>query len=314
MERSMKILSVLTSVLFICSAQAAYNGSVSFSSQEVANHAANTPRLLSVAKVCLEEYQTKHINFYRSNCIRLSNGKTKCLSKYFGDRRFTKKRVEYRADGQRLSSLAGELRKHGFNASLINQMESTSCVGMAIQCLRRGFAATNQMTQWNKIAKFYRRNGVGGTSIQFALAKLGWRTFYWNPETTRTIDSETKKWDVQEANWQSKGWHNYRYKSVMNKNRYWFNYIDDKYTMVGFEDGTPQILYSVPFWVGTAHTGYHVFPGTYERVIEAHSTKGITDVNNMEFSQFAPMKQGGGPRWTATQKYRSGMIVLPPGY
>ena len=310
----MKFLSVLTSVLFICTAQAAYKGSVSFSSQEVANHAAKTSKLLSVSKNCLEEYKQRHISFYRSNCIRLSDGNKRCLSKFYGDRRFTKKRVEFRSDGQRLSSLSAELRKQGFNPALINQMESTSCVGMAISCLRKGFRATNQMDQWNKIARFYRANAVGGTSIQYALAKLGWRTFYWNPESTSTINSETKKWDAQEKNWKSKGWHNYRYIRVMNHNRYWFNYIDDKYTMTGFGEGTPQVLHSVPFWVGTAHTGYHVFPGTYGNVIEAHSTRGITSINNMEFSVFAPMKNGGGPRWTATEKYRSGMIVLPPGY
>lgn len=310
----MKFLTALTSVLFICSAQAAYRGSVSFSSQEIANHARQTRKLVSVAKDCLEQYKRSHLDFYRSHCLRLSNGKTRCLSKYYGDRRFTKKRVEYRSDGKRLSSLSAELRKYGFNPSLINQMESTSCVGMAIQCLGRGFKATGQNAQWKKIQRFYRANAVGGTSIQYALAQIGWKTFYWNPESASTIDSETRKWDAQEANWKSKGWHNYRLRTVTNSNRYWFNYIDDKYSMVGFEDGTPSILYNVPFWVGTAHTGYHVFPGTYQYVIEAHSTRGITSKDNLEFSQFAPMKQGGGPRWTATEKYRSGMIVLPPGY
>lgn len=310
----MKSLIVIILVMLIFTVQAAYKGSVRFSSQEIANHARQTQKLVSIAKNCLEEYKRKHLEFYRSNCIRLSNGKTRCLSKYYGDRRFTKKKVEYRADGQRLSSLSAELKKNGFNPALINQMESTSCVGMAIQCIGRGFNATGQNSQWKKIQRFYRANAVGGTSIQYALAELGWTTFYWNPASANTIDTETRKWDAQEVNWQSKGWHNYRYRNVMNNNRYWFNVIDDKYSMVGFEDGTPQILYNVPFWLGTAHTGYHVFPGTYEYVVEAHSTRAITSKDNLEFSQFAPMKNGGGPRWTATEKYRSGMIVLPPGY
>lgn len=271
-------------------------------------------RFMNVAKSCLENYKTSHINFYRSNCRVNRKGKKVCLSKYFGDRKYSKKRGKFRSDGEPLQYLGDALRAAGFPESMMNRMENTSCVGMALSCLGQAFKATGQSKQWQKVRRFVYANGVGGTSLQHSLQKIGWTVFYWNPETASTIDAETRKWDIQEKNWESKGWHNYRLNRVRNSNRYWYNTIDDKYSMVGFQKGTPSILYNVPFWVGTAHTGYHVFPGTYSEVIEAHSTQPITAYKNMEFSQFAPMKSGGGPRWTATQKYRSGMIALPPGY
>lgn len=290
-----------------------YKGSVSFSQSEVSTHARKMRSFLNVAKNCLNDYKRRHNEFYRSNCIN-RNGKRVCLSKFYGDRRYSTKRGKFRSDGKPLQYLGDALKASGFPVSMMSKMESTSCVGMALSCLKQAFQATGQSAQWQKVRRFTYNNGVGGTALQHALQKLGWKLFYWNPEPSWSIDSETKKWDAEEKNWASKGWHNYRYVTVMNHNRYWRNKVDDKYTLVGFEDGTPSILYGVPFWVGIAHTGYHVFPGSYEEVIEAHSTQHITAHKNMEFSTFAPMRKGGGPRWTSTQKYRSGLIALPPGY
>jgi len=309
----MKLLITALSLTVVMQATSAYKGSVSFSSQEIATHARKTRQLLEVSKNCLETYQRRHIDFYRSNC-KTVNGKRVCLSKFFGDRRYAKKRGKFRSDGKPLQYLGDALRNSGFSTSYMSSMESTSCVGMALTCLKRGFDQTGQSAQWKKVRRFVNQNAVGGTSLQHALQKIGWKLFYWNPTPLDQIDQLTREWDAQEKNWQSKGWHNYRMKRVMRSNRYWFNTIDNKSAMVGFEDGTPYILRNVPFWVGTAHTGYHVFPGTYSKVIEAHSTRHITSVDNMEFSTFAPMANGGGPRWTATEKYRSGMIALPPGY
>ena len=96
------------------------------------------------------------------------------------------------------------------------------------------------------------------------------------------------------------------------RSTYWYNKVDDFKEFVGFDQTTPERLFKSPFWIGTAHTGYHVFPGTYETVIEAHSTRHITSINNLERSEFSPMRPGGGPRWAPKQKYRSGLIALPP--
>ncbi len=98
----------------------------------------------------------------------------------------------------------------------------------------------------------------------------------------------------------------------MRKNRYYFNKVDNKSLLVDFNRTPPQAFLNQPFFVGIAHTGYHVFPGFYGRVIEAHSTRKLNSFENLERSPFNPLKSGGGPRWTRTEKYRSGLLAFPP--
>ena len=92
--------------------------------------------------------------------------------------------------------------------------------------------------------------------------------------------------------------------------------IDDKTLLVGFGTNVPAEFRAVPFWVGTAHSGYHVFPGFSGKIIEAHSQRPISSKDNLEVSSFNPLNQerGGGPKWTNSERYRSGVIAVPPGY
>jgi len=309
-----KLLTVLFLAFFVHAVSfAGYNGSISFTNSEIREHARKSARLADEGSRCLRKIQRNHNDFYRSNCIK-RGGKKVCLSKYFGDRRYSKRRGQYRDDGQPLAYLGDALRDAGFPSSKMNEMENMSCVGMALKCLGQGFEKTGQARTWQKIRSFVYKNGVGGTSLQFALQKLGWTVYYWNPTHPSELIDEAKKWDAEEKNWKSKGWHEYRYITVRNHGRYWYNPVDDADTLVGFEKRTPSYLFGVPFWVGIAHTGYHVFPGTNEKVIEAHSTRHITSYANLEFSDFSPMAKGGAPRWTSTQKYRSGLIAVPPKF
>ncbi|MCJ8276768.1 MAG: hypothetical protein HRT44_07900, partial [Bdellovibrionales bacterium] len=278
---------------------AGYNGSVSFSQNEISNHRAQIKDFVAVAAQCLESYQEEHLDFYENNCRQIG-GREVCLSKFYGDRRYSKFKDDYRPDGKALEYLPQALKNIGFPTSYVNKTESTSCVGMALDCLKQGFLSTGQKQQWNKVLKFTKDNGAGGTALQHALSLLGWKTYYWNPSLPENIVENMKKWDIEELNWESKGHHEYRYNRVMNKNRYWFNRVDNKTDLVGFGSGEPEVLQDVAFWVGTAHTGYHVFPGTFGDVVEAHSTRHITSVDNLEFSRFSPFAVGGGPRWTKT--------------
>jgi hypothetical protein len=290
-----------------------YKGSISFSKREIRTHYANSPKLSEIAKSCLFRFRDTHNQFYNNNCIK-KNGKKVCLSKYFGDRRYSKQRGQLRSDGKKLTYLGDALKAAGFPASKMSEMQYNSCVGMALSCLQEGFQKTGQKKQWSRIKSFVLNNGVSGTALQFALQKIGWKVLYWNPSSKRDLAAKAKKWDEEEKNWRSKGYHAYRYITVNRKGLYWLNPVDDKESLVGFGNDTPTLLYDVEFWVGTAHTGYHVFPGTRDQVVEAHSTRHITSHDNLEFSEFAPMKKGGAPRWTRTEKYRSGLIAIPPRY
>lgn len=305
-------LTIIFIFFSILSARAEYKGELSFSSEEVQNHLNSIDELVSTSRNCLLRYKREHEEFYKKTCIKTFFGKKKCLSKYYGERRYTKVKGTRRSDGKKLDYLPKELKKEGFNPELVNYMEATSCVGLALQCLKEGFSATNQAPQWDRVMNFVRANNVGGTSLQDALQKLGWKIYYWNPVPHQSILDIAAKWDKEERKWQSKGWHAYRYQKVMNEGTYWFNTVDNSNDLVGFEKQVPGKLYQFPFWVGTANTGYHVFPGTFEKVVEAHSTRHFTAYDNLELSDFNPLSEGGGPRWTNSEKYRSGLFALPP--
>ncbi len=306
------ILSFL--ILFLMSAPllAQYKGEVSFSQEEIDHHAKTIKDLTETSRNCLLRYKREHEEFYQRTCIKNFWGKKKCLSKFYGERRYTKVKGSRRSDGKKLDYLPRELEKEGFNPELVNYMEATSCVGLALQCLKEGFQSTGQKEQWDRIMTFVRANNVGGTALQDALQKIGWKIYYWNPVPHTNLVEAAKEWDKEERNWLSKGWHAFRYAKVMNEGTYWFNVVDDANDLVGFGDQIPNKLYDFPFWVGTANTGYHVFPGTFEKVVEAHSTRHITAFDNLEFSDFNPFAEGGGPRWTNSEKYRSGLFALPP--
>ena len=58
--------------------------------------------------------------------------------------------------------------------------------------------------------------------------------------------------------------------------------------------------------------GKHVFPGFVGDVIEAHSTRQLDSIDNLEQNPFNPLAKGGAPRWTQTDRYRSGIVGILP--
>lgn len=232
------------------------------------------------------------------------------------------------------------------NASMT--LQNISCVDMARRCLSSGFEAAKMESTWKKIDSLVKANGVSGVMLQKALADLGWNTIYFNPDP-----SQNKAWDDEDRliaplkpkepggpmpKWNpiwgahAERWdlgclpdgslrNGLRRGGVRCSDHYELGAespvpVDDKRTLVGFGTRVPEEFKKVPFFVGTAHAGYHVFPGSYGGIIEAHSKRRITSKDNLERSAFNPLdqEQGGGPRWTDIEKYRSGMIVVPPGF
>jgi len=290
-----------------------------FTDLQKSKHLSESKSFSEIGRSCLLQYRKEHLEFYKNHCVSGTRGVFRrrsfsvCLSKFYGDRKFSKKRFQRRADGRFLQYLGSELDKWDFPEEWMDEMESISCVGMALKCLEKSFKETDQRDTWEVIRKFTLTNASGGTALQEALRVLGWKVMYWNPASKNSLIERATKWDAEEKGWQSKGWHAYRYNSILTKGTYWFNKVDDYSTLVGFEKEIPRYLQSVPFWIGTAHTGYHVFPGTFQEVVEAHSTREITSKDNLEFSNFNPLN-GEGPKWTGSEKYRSGLIAVPPSY
>lgn len=287
------IVAITISLLLPPKANAGFASSISFTDQEREQHVQSLPLLLSDAAKCLSEDLKHHQDFYRAHGI----------SAFYGDRSSFAKL----SHAERRNLVAGL----GKSPSLVDQMQPTSCVGLTMKCLGRGFKTAGQADLWHRLVVYTDANGVDGTALQDGLQKLGWKILYWNPDVSRNRewdqtereehpDNHDSFWGQHEANW----------RSIKDHDRYYLNRVDDRVSLVDFDNHTPEALKKVPFFVGTAHMGYHVFPGSFGVVTEGHSTRQITDPKTLQSAWFNPL-EGGAP---TDGEYRSGIIAVPPGY
>ncbi|WP_374075720.1 hypothetical protein [Bdellovibrio bacteriovorus] len=267
----------------------------------------------TVASQCLKRTWKTHLDFFNKYGI----------SKYYGDRNPA---IDTREERLEI------IRRVGAPASIVDELEGISCIGLTRDCLKEGFDATQSpvlKNLWARIDRNTIANGTSGVVLIQHLQKLGWKVLYWNPRPDLMA-----KWDAEEpailpgkpVNWNSGitnefgqfvyhpawGMHAMRYDAVMKRDLYYTIRVDDKHTLVGFDKTLPESFKAAPFFVGTAHAGYHVFPGTYSKVIEAHSMRRLDSIDNLEVGEFNPLAPGGAPRWTRIEKYRSGVIAIPP--
>ena len=275
-----------------------------FTAEEIQKHRENLEVITQSASECLDSTYDDHLAFFKKWGV----------SKYYGERR-----PEFKGSNGKISKakLVAALERYGAPASLINQLQPSSCIGFTVKCLGHGFAAADMQTTWNKIMVKLRANGMLGTDLQVMLQQLGWKIYFWNPDPAQNAD-----WDredrtlnpMPEGKWSPVwGGHEARYNEVRKKGTYWGIKVDDAEMLVGFGTLVPRQFTQVPFFVGIAHVGYHVFPGRMGEVIEGHSTRALNSIDNMQFSSFNPLNGavGGGPQWTRSEHYRSGLIAIP---
>ena len=273
---------------------AGFKGSVSFTEQEMSEHRGALPVIMRETSACLSQHLKRQQTFYRRWGI----------SPYYGSAsRFSRMTTQERE--QELASL-------GLPVSLLSKMRPTSCIGLTVECMGYAFKKAGQSATWQKLKTYADANDMDGSALQDGLRHLGWKVLYWNPDISRNKiwDNGEKERDPTNAH-HSWGYHEYRWHTVNSPtHNYYFNTVDDYHSLVNFGTRPPADFENVPFFVGTAHGGYHVFPGMFGQVIEGHSTREITDPQTVESSQFNPSKDGGGPRGN----YHSGIIAVPPGY
>jgi len=270
----------------------AFKGSISFTREEIVAHEAKVDQILSYAANCLERDISHHRSFFAKHGI----------SPFYGDRSSFAKLTPA---GKRQV-----IRSYGANPSLLSQMTTTSCVGLVLKCLGGGFKAAgeDQAATWQRLRAFTMANAVDGSALQHGLQKLGWKILYWNPDTRMN-----KKWDAAERakNPSNKdrfwGYHEANWWNARNKGRYLYNTVDDARTLVDFGPFVPAFLKKIPFFLGIAHQGYHVFPGTYGQVVESHSTRKINDPRTLESEPFNPLN-GEAP---TGGMYKTGLIAVP---
>jgi hypothetical protein len=188
---------------------------------------------------------------------------------------------------------------------------------LAMQSLKKGFGAAGQSGVWDKIHNVLKiDNAFLGTDLQMMLQQLGWKIYFWNPSP-----SKNAAWDEEDRllnplkpgkTWNPVwGGHALRHDSVQRRKVYYETKVDNGSALVNFGSSPPAGFKQVPLFIGIAHAGYHVFPGRRGDVIEAHSMRNLDARDNLEVAPFNPLASGGAPRWTRSEKYRSGLIAVP---
>lgn len=272
-----------------------------FTAAEIRKHRDTLDVFTDAAADFLDWIYDDHLKFYAKWGV----------SKYYGERK-----PEHKTREKRIAQLR-KFRKPEF---LVDQQVSTACIVLAMQACERGFNATGMPNTWKKIhAQLKKDNKLFGTDLQIMLQQLGWKIHYWNPDPTQNAawDAEDKVLNPLKAGrvWMPVwGGHALRYASAVNRGVYHDSTVDNVTRMVGFKKIQPPSFKTVPFFIGIAHAGYHVFPGRRGDVIEAHSMREMIAKDNIEFSAFNPLAQGGGPRWTRSEKYRSGLLAVPADF
>jgi hypothetical protein len=272
-----------------------------FSSAEIKTHRDTLETFCDSAADFLDWVYDDHLKFYAKWGV----------SKYYGDRKPEHKTRELRIK---------QLRKFGKPEFLADQQVTTACILLAMQACERGFNATGMASTWKKINTQLRIDEkLYGTDLQIMLQQLGWKLYYWNPDP-----SQNAAWDAEDQTlnplkpgrkWMPVwGGHALRHSSAINKGAYFDASVDNVTKLVGFKKTQPAAFKSVPFFVGIAHAGYHVFPGMRGEVVEAHSMREMIAKDNIEVAPFNPLGTGGAPRWTSSEKYRSGLIAVPQDF
>lgn len=273
---------------------------IKFSKREIRNHANEADFIAQEAARCLRGKLQEHLDFYNQYGI----------SPFFGDQsRYGK--LSWGDRKTHLSNLSRQLNR-SFPKNMVEKIKPVSCIGLALQCLEYGFHEVGSHKVWKKVKDYSASYAHSGLALQHALQQLGWTSVYWNPDTSKNakfdeIDKRKKPTNARNY-W---GHHKYTYEvNVLKKGRYFFNKVDNHKYLVDFDESVPASFSRIPFFLGVANLGYHVFPGFEGTVIEGHSTRKLTDVKTVETSPFNPLMRGGGPRGS----YFSGLMVVPPGY
>lgn len=294
-------------------AKPAAPSSVVISAAEKDEYYRNKDIIAEKAARCLTDTWDTHLAFFKKHKI----------SKYYGDRN-----PNLNTPAKRLAVI----RSVGASESILNQLEGTSCIGLTRKCLALAINSTDSNTlkqAWARVDKNLIEHQLSGLVLIEHLQKFGWTVKYWNPapefnkqwdaEEPRLVNGKPVAWasgvlnaEGQNLYHPSWGMHEARYQSVMKRDLYYNIKVDDKTTLVGFNKTLPDEIKQIPFFVATAHAGYHMFPGFYGQVIEAHSMRRLNSIDNMEIGEFNPLAQGGSPKWTNIEKYRSGIVAVPP--
>lgn len=186
-------------------------------------------------------------------------------------------------------------------------MEMTSPVLWALKHVKAAYTAAGKKERGEQIDRIVESSGSAAHILIMELQKDGWHSIYWNPDVNAPAEPNESKKSLHERSWQE-----------ANRGEYMNGKIKVDYSLVNYrpsprsktKKNTSSLtkLKRVPFWIGMANYGKHMFVGYHGHLSEAYSMEMPTSSRLIVDSEFA--------NWSGnyrSEKLLSGIIMVPPG-
>lgn len=172
--------------------------------------------------------------------------------------------------------------------------EKSDCISWTMRILGEAYRSVGREGRWEQIRTTVTAHGTRGTDLARELESDGWKGIYFNPDPRLSDDGNPE--------------HGYTARRVAQGKPYYGLRVDDR--VIGYRP-TPgssttedlsgvSHLEKVPFFVGVARGGDHVFVGRWGRVNEFHWDVGPTEAGAIEETPL--------PSFV----WNSGILMVPP--
>jgi hypothetical protein len=171
-----------------------------------------------------------------------------------------------------------------------HDVKQMSCIGWALEVTGAAYQAIGRGAVWTLIRRATVVRQALGTVLLEQLLKDGWTGVYWNPDTKNPADGSNE--------------HPFSASVARSQKSYYKLRVSD--SIVDYKATPPnragiEKLAKMPYWVGIARGGMHVFCGSRESVSEYHWDHGPTSTTAIEVISLESFA------------WLSGMLCFPPG-
>lgn len=186
-------------------------------------------------------------------------------------------------------------------------LEMTSPVLWVLKHVKAAYTAAGKKERGEQIDRIVASSGDSPVVLIMELQKDGWHSIYWNPDVNTPAETDQGKKSLHERSWQE-----------ASRGEYMNGKIKVDYSLINYRPShrskTKKTISSlrklkrVPFWIGMANYGKHVFAGYHGNLSEAYSMEMPTSPRLIMNSEFA--------NWSGhykSEKLLSGIIMVPPG-
>jgi hypothetical protein len=173
-------------------------------------------------------------------------------------------------------------------------LRESSCIGWAMENLRRAYAAAGRSDRWAEIERDVVKHGSIGTVLAKDLAKDGWVAVYFNPDVNHPGDFDAEHPTTARIVRERGTYYGIEVQHVVE------NYAPSDGSRTKKDLSGDKLLAEVPFFFGLARGGRHTFVG-YDGIVS-------------DFHWMTEPNEPGAIKETPLTKFDwlSGLIMVPP--